>query len=81
MSWHLNSTVFKTLLATAREIKKFVIFSKASKVRFQYLETLGVSKWEKTKEKGDAAYEASTCFMARDDSEQYLSQIHRPLEH
>ena len=35
------------------EIKKCVIFSKVSTVQFPYLEILGVSKWEKTKEKGD----------------------------
>jgi hypothetical protein len=37
-------------------------------------------KWEKLDKKG-AGYEASTCFMAREVSEKYQSQICQPLEH
>ena len=33
----------------------------------------------KTKETGGAGYEASTSFTARDVSEKYESQIHRPV--
>jgi len=40
-----------------------------------------VRKLEKTKENAGAGYEASACFMARDVSENYQSQIYRPLEH
>jgi len=35
----------------------------------------------KDEEKGSAGHEAITSFMARDESEKYQSQIHRPLEH
>jgi len=45
-------------------------------VQLTYLETCGMKKWGKTKEKGDA----STCLMARDVSEKYHCQTHRPLE-
>jgi hypothetical protein len=38
-------------------------------------------KWGKMKDKGGAGYEAITCFIARNVSEKYQSQIHRPVEH
>jgi len=50
-------------------------------VQLPYLESCRVRKWRKTKKKGDAGYEDSACFMARDVSEKYQSQLHRPLEH
>jgi len=34
----------------------------------------GAKKWGKRKEKGDAGYEASTYFMARDVGEKYQSK-------
>jgi len=37
---------------------------KSTTVQFPYLETCGVRKEGKTKEKGSAGYEASTCFIA-----------------
>jgi len=45
-------------------------------VQLPCLETCGMKKWGKTKEKGDA----STCLMARDVSEKYHCQTQRPLE-
>jgi hypothetical protein len=42
---------------------------KALAVQFLYLEIYGVRKWGKTKERGGLGYEANTCFMARDISE------------
>jgi hypothetical protein len=50
-------------------------------VHFPYFETCWLRKWRKTNEKGDVGYEAIACFIARDVSEKYQSQIHRPLEH
>jgi hypothetical protein len=50
-------------------------------VQFLYLETYGLRKWGKTKEDGGIGYEASTCFMAQDVSEDYQSKIRWPLEH
>jgi hypothetical protein len=55
--------------------------TKRSTVQFPYLETCGVRKWGKTKEKRDAGCEASTYFVARDVSEKYQCQIHLALEH
>jgi len=49
-------------------------------VQFPNLVTYKVRKWGETKEKGGAGYKAITCFMARDISEKYQSQIHLPLE-
>jgi hypothetical protein len=48
-------------------------------VRLPYLETCEARKWETAKEEEGAGYEASSCFMARDVSEQCQSQIHGPL--
>jgi hypothetical protein len=50
-------------------------------VRFPYLETCGVRKWGKTEREGGARYEDGSCFMAADITEQYQSQIYRPLQH
>jgi len=44
-------------------------------------ESTEVQKWGKTKEEGAEGCEASTCFTARDASEIYQSQTHRPPEH
>jgi hypothetical protein len=49
--------------------------------QFLHLETCGLRKWGKTKEKVGAGYEPSTCFMARDVSEKYLYQIRQSLEY
>ena len=57
------------------------ILTKASAFHFPCIETCGVWKWENAKEKGGAGCEDRTCFMARDVSEKYQSQIRRPLEH
>jgi len=40
------------------------------------LETCWVRKWGKTKEKGRAGYEASTCFMAPDIIEKFYTNIY-----
>jgi hypothetical protein len=45
------------------------------------LKLAGVRKWGKTKGEGGAWSGDSSCFMAGDISEQYQSQIHRPLQH
>jgi hypothetical protein len=60
-----------------------VSFCKAivTTVQFPYLEICGVRKWGKRKGEAGAWYEDSGCIMAGDISEQYQSQIHRPLEH
>jgi hypothetical protein len=50
-------------------------------VRFPYLETCEIRKWGKAKDQEGAGYETSSCFMARDVSENYQSQIHGPQEH
>ena len=50
-------------------------------VQFPYLESCGVRMWRKTKKKGNAGYEGTACFMARDVSEKCQSQLHRLLEH
>ena len=44
-------------------------------VQFPDVETCGVTQWGNTLEKGCAGYEASTCWMARDDSEECQSQF------
>jgi len=44
-------------------------------------ETSEVRKWGNTLEEGAEGCGTSTCFTARDASEKYHSQIHRPLEH
>jgi hypothetical protein len=49
-------------------------------VQFPYLETCGVRKLGKTKGEGGTWHEDSSRFMAVDVSEQYQSQIHRPLQ-
>jgi hypothetical protein len=44
-------------------------------------QTCRMRKWRKTKGEGGAWYEDGSCLMAGDISEQYQSQIHRPLQH
>jgi hypothetical protein len=44
------------------------------------LKLVGDEVGGKSKKKGGAGYEANTYFMARDVTEKYQSQIHRPLE-
>jgi len=58
-----------------------LVTGKSTRVQFQYLETCGVRKEGKTKEKGVAGFEAGTCFIARDINEKYQYQIHQLLEH
>jgi hypothetical protein len=41
-----------------------LVTGKSTTVQLPYLETCGVRKEGKTKEKGVAGYEASTCFIA-----------------
>ena len=57
------------------------VLTNASAVQFPCIETCGMRRWKKPKEKGGAGCEDRTCFMARDVSEKYQSQIHRSLEH
>ena len=40
-------------------------------VQFLYLKIWGGRMWGKTNEKGEAAYEANSCFVAPDISEKY----------
>jgi hypothetical protein len=49
-------------------------------LQLSYLETCGVRKWGMAKGEGRKWYEDSSCFMAGDISEQYHSQIYRPLQ-
>jgi hypothetical protein len=50
-------------------------------VQFPYLETCGVRKWGRTKEKGGAGYEASRGSVPRDGSKKYQAQKHWPRKH